>query len=123
MRRRIWLQACDEMTCARGSVMRPCHSRAGGIDGQSLEDFEANLEQNLKRLQEELQTDTYQPQPVRQKMIPQSGQPGKSRSLGIPTIYDRVCRQALLNRLEPVFEPVFDDANFGYRKAPWFHRG
>jgi group II intron reverse transcriptase/maturase len=37
--------------------------------------------------------------------------------LGIPTIYDRVCQQALLNRLEPIFEPVFDDANFGYRKG------
>jgi len=90
---------------------------AGGIDGQSLEDFEANLQQNLQRLQEELKADTYRPTPVRQKLIPKSGQPGKFRSLGIPTIYDRVCQQALLNRLEPIFEPVFDDANFGYRKG------
>jgi retron-type reverse transcriptase len=37
--------------------------------------------------------------------------------LGIPTIFDRVCQQALLNRLEPIFEPVFDDANFGYRRG------
>jgi len=29
----------------------------------------------------------------------------------VPTIYDRVCQQALLNRLEPIFEPVFDEAN------------
>ncbi len=35
----------------------------------------------------------------------------------VPTIYDRVCQQAMLNRLEPIFEPVFDDANFGYRKG------
>ena len=34
-------------------------------------------------------------------------------ALGIPTIYDRVCQQALLNRLEP----VFDDANYGYRQG------
>ena len=34
-----------------------------------------------------------------------------------PTIYDRVCQQALLNRLEPIFEPVFDDASFGYRRG------
>ncbi len=39
------------------------------------------------------------------------------RPLGIPTIYDRVCQQALLNRLEPIFDPVFDEANFGYRKG------
>ena len=37
--------------------------------------------------------------------------------MGIPTIYDRVCQQALLNRLEPIFEPVFDEANFGYRRG------
>src|SRR5580693_7664321 len=37
--------------------------------------------------------------------------------LGIPAIYDRVCQQALLNRLEPVFEPLFDDASFGYRRG------
>jgi RNA-directed DNA polymerase len=37
--------------------------------------------------------------------------------LGVPTVYDRVCQQALLNRLEPIFEPVFDDANVGYRRG------
>ena len=37
--------------------------------------------------------------------------------LGIPAIYDRVCQQALLNRLEPIFEPLFDDASFGYRRV------
>src|SRR5438128_5467570 len=37
--------------------------------------------------------------------------------LGIPTIYDRVCQQALLHRLEPIFEPVLDDASFGYRRG------
>jgi hypothetical protein len=35
--------------------------------------------------------------------------------LGVPTVRDRVCQQALRNRLEPIFEPVFDEANFGYR--------
>jgi group II intron reverse transcriptase/maturase len=39
------------------------------------------------------------------------------RTLGVPTIYDRVCQQAVLQRLEPIFEPVFDDANFGYRRG------
>jgi retron-type reverse transcriptase len=38
-------------------------------------------------------------------------------ALTVPTIYDRVCQQALLNRLEPIFEPVFDDANFGFRRG------
>jgi RNA-directed DNA polymerase len=90
---------------------------AGGVDGQSLADFEEVLDEQLARLGQELRTDTYQPLPVRRHLIPKAGQPGKFRPLGIPTIYDRVCQQALLNRLEPIFEPVFDDASFGYRKG------
>ena len=90
---------------------------AGGIDGVSIEMFEGNLAGNLGKLHEELKTDTYEPQPVRQKMMPKPGEPEKERELGIPRIYDRVCQQALTNRLTPIFEPVFDDANFGYRKG------
>src|ERR687893_2655782 len=90
---------------------------AAGIDGQSIEAFEAQLDEQLDRMHAELRDGTYQPLPVRQQLIPKAGQPGKYRPLGIPSIYDRVCQQALLNRLEPIFEPVFDDANFGYRRG------
>ena len=37
--------------------------------------------------------------------------------MGIPAIYDRVCQQALVNRLVPIFEPIFDAASFGYRRG------
>jgi RNA-directed DNA polymerase len=90
---------------------------SAGVDGQSLEAFAAQLDQQLDRLQSELKEGTYQPQPVRQVQIPKAGKPGEFRTLGIPTIYDRVCQQALLNRLEPIFEPVLDEANFGYRRG------
>lgn len=90
---------------------------SGGVDGQSLQAFEAQLDSQLNRLQCELREVGYRPQPVRQVAIPKAGKPGEWRMLGIPTIYDRVCQQALLNRLEPIFEPVFDEANFGYRRG------
>src|ERR1700758_4093221 len=90
---------------------------SGGGDGQTLEAFEAQLDQQLDRLQRELKEDTYQPLPVRQHPIPKRDKPGEYRMLGIPAIYDRVCQQALLNRLEPIFEPIFDDASFGYRRG------
>jgi group II intron reverse transcriptase/maturase len=90
---------------------------SGGVDGQTLEEFSAQLDQQLDRLHGELQEDVYQPRPVRQVQIPKVGKPGEYRKLGIPTIYDRVCQQALLNRLEPIFEPIFDEANFGYRRG------
>ena len=88
---------------------------SGGIDGQTLQTFEAQLGPQLDRLHRELKEDTYRPQPVRQHPIEKRDKPGEHRMLGIPTIYDRVCQQALLNRLQPIFEPVFDDASFGYR--------
>ena len=90
---------------------------SGGVDGETLETFEAQLSQQLDRLQRELKEDTYQPQPVRQHPIPKRDKPGEYRLLGIPTIYDRICQQALLNRIEPIFEPIFDDASFGYRRG------
>ena len=88
---------------------------SGGIDGENIEQFESNLLDNLTRLHRELSTQTYHPKPVKQQLIPKGGQANAFRILGIPTIYDRVCQQALLNRLEPIFEPVFDEASFGYR--------
>jgi len=90
---------------------------SGGVDGETLATFEAQLGHQLERLQRELKEDTYQPQPVRQHPIPKRDKPGEYRMLGIPAIYDRVCQQALLNRLEPIFEPLFDDASFGYRRG------
>ena len=90
---------------------------SGGVDGQTLEDFAEQLDKNLDRLQSELKEGVYQPQPVRQVQIPKMGKPGEFRGLGIPTIYDRVCQQALLNRLQPILEPIFDEANYGYRQG------
>ena len=88
---------------------------SGGIDGQSLGEFEQGLEEPLARLHEELRTDRSQPLPVKRVDIPKPGKPGAWRPVGIPAVYDRVCQQALRSRLEPIFEPLFDDSSFGYR--------
>ena len=98
--------AWDKVKANRGS---------GGVDGQSLEAFAQGLDEHLTQLHEALRTDRYQPLPVRRVDIPKAGKPGETRPLGIPAIVDRVCQQALLNRLEPIFEPLFDDSSFGYR--------
>jgi len=79
---------------------------AGGVDGESNEAFGERLEERLTQLHEELRTGHYRPQPVRQCPIPKTGKPSEYRMLGIPTIFDRVCQQALLNRLEPLFESL-----------------
>lgn len=100
--------AWDKVNANRGS---------GGVDGQSLEAFAEGLDEHLTQLHEALRTDRYQPLPVRRVDIPKAGKPGETRPLGIPAIVDRVCQQALLNRLEPIFEPLFDESSFGYRSG------
>ena len=106
--RRNLASAWERVKANRGS---------GGIDGVTLEAFEADLENQLNRLHDELREKRYQAQAVRRVEIPKRGEVGKTRPLGIPSIYDRVCQQALLNRMEPIFEEVFDESSFGYRKG------
>jgi RNA-directed DNA polymerase len=90
---------------------------ASGADGVTIDRFAADLDNNLDRLRRELREQTYQPRAVRRLEIPKRGAPGKTRPLGIPSVYDRVCQQALVNRLEPIFERTFDPSSFGYRKG------
>jgi len=92
---------------------------AAGIDGQSLSDFELNLEAELSRLLNELKEKRYQAQPVKRVLIPKEG--GGERALGIPTVRDRVVQQAVRNILEPIFDPDFHPSSYGYRKGRGGH--
>jgi group II intron reverse transcriptase/maturase len=95
---------------------------SGGIDKVAIPAFEAVAEMELERLHEELKQGTYRPMPVRRILIPKKGKPGEKRPLGIPAIRDRVCQQALKNRLEPIFEPLFSECSFGYRPGRSTHQ-
>lgn len=88
---------------------------AAGVDRQSLKDFASNQEENLEKLHEELRAQEYEPQALRRVYIPKAGKTGELRPLGIPAVRDRVCQQALAQRLAPIFEPDFDDSSYGYR--------
>lgn len=95
----------------------------GGIDNVSIPAFEANAEVELERLHENMKQGTYQPIPVRRILIPKKGKPKEKRPLGIPAIRDRVCQQALKNRLESIFEPLYSECSFGYRPGRSTHQG
>jgi hypothetical protein len=71
---------------------------SGGVDGQNLAAFQAQLGLPLARLEKELKEDNYRPQPVLQHPIPKRDKPGEYRMLGVPTIYDRVCQPASSRR-------------------------
>lgn len=83
--------------------------------------FDSIAENELEKLHGELRSDRYAPMPVRRVHIPKRGKPKEKRPLGIPAIRDRVCQQALKNRLEPIFEPIFNGCSFGYRPGRSAH--
>lgn len=86
---------------------------APGCDGQTVEQFEQDLGVNLRALHEQLQQKTYRPRPVRRVEI--AKEDGGTRLLGIPTVRDRIVQQALLQVLQPLFEPEFSDYSHGFR--------
>ena len=93
---------------------------AAGIDGQSINDFSESLCANLDQLLVELQEKSYQPQAVRRVEIPKSD--GGVRKLGIPAVRDRIVQQALLDILQPIFDPQFHPSSYGYRPGRSCHQ-
>jgi group II intron reverse transcriptase/maturase len=90
-----------------------------GIDGVTVEDLPDLLRAEWPRIREDLLTGRYQPQPVRRAVIPKPG--GGERELGIPTVLDRFIQQALLQVLQPRFDPTFSDHSYGFRPGRRAH--
>lgn len=90
-----------------------------GIDGMRVEELSDHLRENWPRLREQLLCGRYQPAMVRQHLIPKSG--GGMRKLGIPTVLDRFIQQALLQVLQPMFDPSFSQHSHGFRPSRRAH--
>jgi RNA-directed DNA polymerase len=90
-----------------------------GIDGMTVEELPDWLRENWPRTREELLAGSYQPFPVRRAMIPKPG--GGERQLGIPTVLDRLIQQALLQVLQPRFDPTFSEHSHGFRPGRRAH--
>ena len=87
---------------------------SAGVDRVTIRMFEKHLDENIRKLSEELRTGTYRPQAIRRVWIPKAGSKEK-RPLGIPTVRDRVVQTALLAVLEPIFERDFARQSYGFR--------
>lgn len=86
-----------------------------GVDGQSIEDFEADLQDNLYKVWNRMSSGSYFPPPVKAVEIPkQHG--GGTRILGVPTVADRVAQTVVAMHLESRVEPVFHPDSYGYRR-------
>jgi len=87
---------------------------AAGVDGCSIEDFEADLKNNLYKIWNRMSSGTYFPPPVRAVEIPKP-HGGGTRMLGIPCVADRVAQTVAALALEPRTESIFHDDSYGYR--------
>jgi RNA-directed DNA polymerase len=92
---------------------------AGGVDGVYLEDFEKNLKKNLFKIWNRMSSGCYFPLPVKEVVIPKRD--GGKRSLGIPTVSDRVAQMVVKMILEPILEPKFHADSYGYRPGKSAH--
>lgn len=89
------------------------NSGAPGIDGQTVAQFDSNLDANLEQLKNELENWTYEPKPVKRVEIPKPD--GGIRLLGIPCVRDRVVQVAIKALLEPKLDPQFSQNSYGFR--------
>lgn len=86
---------------------------AAGIDDESLERFERKLKKNLYKIWNRMSSGSYVPPPVRLCEIPKDD--GRKRTLGIPTVADRIAQMVAKMHLEPGVEPIFHADSYGYR--------
>ena len=86
---------------------------AAGVDGESIADFESDLRGNLYKIWNRMSSGTYFPPPVMAVEIPKSG--GGTRTLGVPTVADRVAQTVAAMALEARTESIFHEDSYGYR--------
>lgn len=86
---------------------------AAGVDGQTIEEFEQDIGNNLFKVWNRMSSGSYMPSPVRRVSIPKQG--GGTRPLGIPTVSDRVAQTVVKRYLESRLDPLFHPNSYGYR--------
>jgi RNA-directed DNA polymerase len=107
-----WMLTAHAQTRRDGAV---------GVDGQTADEYEVNLEANLQNLLDRAKSGTYVAPPVRRVHIPKAGSPNETRPLGIPTYEDKILQRAVLLVLEPVYETGFLDVSHGFRPGRGAH--
>ena len=103
----------DWLFDAAQKVLGRSYGKAPGVDNVTVSTFRTGFDKNVEQLRLELKRGTYQPQPVKQVMIPKAN--GKMRALGIPCLRDKIVQEAIRMALEPIFEVEFHENSFGFR--------
>src|SRR5690606_29813812 len=93
--------------------------KAVGVDGLDKGAYGQNLSKNIEKLWERMRAMQYRPQPVKQVLIPK--EPSGQRPLGISVIEDKIVQLAFAKVLEAVYEPIFQDCSYGFRRGRGCH--
>jgi RNA-directed DNA polymerase len=113
-----------ERIVERGNLVRAlkrvrANQGSPGVDGLTVEELPAYLRERWPAIREQLLTGRYQPSVVKRCEIPKPG--GGMRQLGIPTVLDRFIQQAVLQVLQPQFDPSFSESSYGFRPGRRAH--
>lgn len=95
---------------------------AAGIDKESVNVFEDNLDQNLQALMRELKLGTYQPIPLRRHYIPKGIGKQGTRPLGIPSVRCRIAQEVVRLLINPIYEKIFHENSCGFRPGRNCHQ-
>jgi RNA-directed DNA polymerase len=110
---RLLEEVASEANLARALLNVVRNKGAPGVDGQTVEEAEAQAPRLLADLRRELLSERFRPGDIRRVWIPKPG--GGERGLGIPNVVTRVVQQAVLQVLEPIYEPFFHPSSHGFR--------
>ena len=114
----MWFRLIDKVWSLRNLLASyakvAANGGAAGVDHVSVQQYGEHLDENVRRLHEQLRTGTYRPQAVRRVYLPKPGST-EQRPLGIPSVQDRVVQGAVRHVLEPIFERGFASHSYGFR--------
>ncbi|SRR6266446_4259400 len=117
---RLMEEVCEAGNLRKALQRVKANRGAPGVDGMTVEGLAEYFGQHEAELRQQLLSGTYQPQPVRRVEIEKPD--GGTRQLGIPTVLDRLVQQAMLEVLQPHFEPHFSEHSFGFRPGRSAHQ-
>lgn len=118
------IESLMEEVVDRGNVIKALkrvkrNKGSPGIDGMAVGELSGHLAEHWESIREQLLTGDYQPKPVKRQTIPKAD--GGSRELGIPCVLDRLIQQAILQVLQPRFDPTFSEHSYGFRPGRSAH--
>jgi RNA-directed DNA polymerase len=113
-------EVCERENCQQALRRVKANKGSPGIDGMNVEELPGYLKQHWPTLRDQLLSGTYQAQPVRRVEIAKPD--GGMRKLGIPTVLDRFIQQAVMQVLQPRWDPTFSEHSHGFRPKRSAHQ-